>query len=417
MISVKVKNEMKKRENEIVLKQEEYCCACSACVHVCPVKAIEMRYDKKGFQIPIIDAEKCIECGLCQNVCAFHKKNIYKNQINEVYAFQKKKGRKEVQSGGAFCAMAEIFLENGGVVYGVSLDSDDMCARYSRVDSIEAVSGIIGSKYIQAENGNVMNEIADDLCKNVVVLVSGTPCFIDGLKSYLKVKDVSTRTLYTCDIICHGVPSLLLFHNYIAYLRSRFGAISNFNFRDKSVSGWHGHIETFCVEKGGKLKSGNFVNIFYSHLCLRESCYKCYYSSTNRVSDITIGDFWGIEEMDWEIDDNRGTSILLGNTSKGNCIIEVLKKMGKVRGYRINYAQPNLRHPTHKPDNYDSFWNLYFEKGFMNAVKKLCNFNEYDYRKYGKCLATINYKRRYIVFLLKNFKRRWKRIKRKEKNE
>lgn len=396
---------MNNESNKYQLKNDKDCCGCSACMNICPYNAIEMNVNDKGFQVPIVDAEKCKKCGLCEKVCSFYEKTHEQKEFEKVHSFQKKIGRKKVQSGGAFSSIAEIVLKMNGVVYGVTYVSDKCEATYLRVVNNNSLYKICGSKYIQAKTNDVIKRIVDDLKNKKSVLVSGTPCFIDGLNSFLKLKSISTEKLFTCDLICHGVPSEQIYKDYCAFLFDKFGGISNFNFRNKRISGWHGHVETFCTQDKKFLKSTNFVNIFYSHLCLRESCYNCHYSNRCRVSDITIGDFWGIEEMDCCIDDNRGTSVLICNTEKGKLLLSFLYKKGRVREFILDYFQPNLRKSTNKPEKYNDFWNAYFTEGFLFSTKKYCGFEEDGYKQIGKYSEWIGYYRRYFAYIYRKIKK------------
>lgn len=216
--------------------REDICCACSACKQICPQNAIIMKRDERGFLLPEVLGDKCIDCKLCEKVCIFKErlKNPLQKNVLKVVGIKKKKERHLSQSGGAFAAFAEKVLENNGIVYGVVYDK---VARYFRVTELTQLQRVKGSKYVQAEVNDIFLEVENDLKNKKEVLFSGTACHIDGLYSYLKKKNINMEKLITCDLICHGVPSPLLLEEYIKYTESKFGEIKEFNFRKKLRGG------------------------------------------------------------------------------------------------------------------------------------------------------------------------------------
>lgn len=354
------------------------CCACSACYSICPTNAISMNIDEKGFKRPVIDKNKCINCGLCEKTCAFNNKILIKLNNQQVYAIKVKdeKKRKQSQSGGAFSIIAEKFLKKSSLVYGVTL-KEDFNAEYIGIDSVKDLHKLKGSKYVQAQINDVYKDVLKNLQQNKIVFFSGTPCHIDGLLKYLKINNVSVDNLYTCDIVCHGTPSPQIFKNYIKFQEKEYKSqIQKFNFRDK-LFGWHSHIETIKLKKRISIVSSeNYVNIFYSHLCLRNECYNCPYASTNRVSDITIGDYWGIEKIHPNFDDNKGISLVILNNEKGKKIFQYIKNdILYIETSLKDCIQPNLQHPTKRPKEYYDFWNDYRNYDFEYIIKKYCNYN------------------------------------------
>lgn len=355
------------------------CCACSACYSICPKNAISMNIDEKGFKRPVIDKKKCINCGLCEKTCAFNNKILIKLDNQKVYAVKVKdeKKRKQSQSGGAFSIIAENFLKKSSLVYGVTL-RDDFNAEYIGINSIKDLPKLKGSKYVQAQINDVYKNVLKNLQQNRIVFFSGTPCHVDGLLKYLKIKNVNIDNLYTCDIVCHGTPSPEIFKKYIKFEEKEYKSqIQEFNFRNK-LFGWHAHIETIKLKNRiSALVSKNYVNIFYSHLCLRDECYSCPYASTDRVSDITIGDYWGIEKIHPNFDDNKGISLVILNNERGKKIFECIKNdVLYVETSLRDCIQHNLEHPTKRPKEYEYFWNDYKTYGFKYVIKKYCNYNK-----------------------------------------
>lgn len=354
------------------------CCGCTACYNICPKSAISMEEDLEGFLTPVINQDLCIECGKCRKVCGFKQKNI--NALNEqkFYAVKRKNifKRMESQSGGAFPAVAECFLQENDVVYGVSMN-ESLNAVYTRIILKDELIKLKGSKYVQATVGDVYTDVERDLKDRKTVLFGGTPCHVDGLLHYLKAKKIDTALLYTYDLVCHGVPSPKLFKDYMELTEKEYNSkVKNFNFRDK-IFGWHGHKTSMVFNQSKKkVISMNYVNVFYSHLGLRSSCYKCPYTSTNRVSDFTIADFWGVEKIHPEFDDNKGCSLMILNTEKGKEVFEKIKSdIDDIQSSIEECLQPNLEHPTDCPKERDVFWKEYHDKGFEYVAKKYCHYD------------------------------------------
>lgn len=310
--------------------------------------------------------------------------------VQEVYAVKAKSGKlvEESQSGGAFTVLAENVLAAGGVVYGVCLD-DDLRAVYKKIEEDKQLKDIKGSKYVQAYINDMFSVVERDLQNTKKVLFSGTPCQVCGLYGYLKMKNVDVSNLYTCDLICHGVVSPMVFQNYIEHIEKLNDnkRVKSFNFRDKSIAGHKSHLETYTI-KEHKMVSLNYANIFYSNLALRESCYICPFATMHRVGDITLGDYWGIENICPQIDDNKGISLVLINSVKGKKLFEEIRDSVVYERTKVEDCvreQGNLQHPTEKPEEYDEFWSLYHQKGFESAVKKYCGYNaEDDWEKLEK---------------------------------
>lgn len=382
------------------------CCGCTACYNICPKSAISMKEDLEGFLTPVINQDLCIECGQCRKVCGFKQENISKLNNQTVYAVKRKNiiMRMESQSGGAFSAVAEHFLKENNVVYGVSKD-ESLNAVYTRISLKNELIKLKGSKYIQAIVGDIYINVEQDLKDSKIVLFGGTPCHVDGLLHYLRARRIDTTSLYTCDIVCHGVPSPKLFRDYIELTETEYNSkVKSFNFRDKTF-GWHGHRTSMILNQSKKkIISENYVNVFYSHLGLRSSCYKCPYTSTSRVSDLTIADFWGIEKIHPEFDDNKGCSLMILNTEKGKDVFEKIKSdIDYIQSSMEECLQPNLKHPTDCPKERDLFWKEYYDNGFEYVAKKYCHYDinkDYVYSYKKKVWQYINRKIRRLFNLI-----------------
>lgn len=261
------------------------------------------------------------------------------------------------RSGGVFTALSDFVLDNGGVVYGCALN-EKFLAEHRRAAKKEERDAFRGSKYIQSEINNCYNLCAEDLKSGLRVLFSGTPCQIDALNNFLFLKNVNTANLITVDILCHGVPSPMVWKDY---LNEQFAdmKIESVDFRDKKTFGWRDHAETITVN--GEKKHGKcFTHLFYSHYILRPACFNCHYKKENRVSDITIGDYWKIENNDISFDDDKGISFVKLNTRKGESYFKSVEKELEIREFPIATSiQPAIDHNYVAPSNREDFWREY----------------------------------------------------------
>ncbi len=359
---------------EQVYSSKEMCSGCGACVLICPVNAIAMIKDEEGFEYPQIDQEKCINCGKCKRQCGFNRTTIKHTKLPRTLIGAKIKDeneRKTSRSGGLFIAMANYILQENGVIYGCKL-GEDLEVYHSRATNKQELDEFKGSKYVKSNLKDIYRQVQEDLEQSKKVLFSGTPCEIAGLNSVLKGKD--TSNLYLCDIICHGVPSPLIYEEYIKFMENKEGQkIKSIDFRDKSF-GWSTHKETIIFEN--KTVSTNYyTELFYSHHALRPSCYNCQFCNMDRVSDITIGDFWGIEKENKDFYDEKGISLALVNTLKGEKLLTcIMEKLHWIPVYTKHYMQHNLQQPSIKPENRDEFWSDYKKNGFECIMEKYANF-------------------------------------------
>ena len=281
--------------------------------------------------------------------------------------------RAQSQSGGLFTVFAEKIINGGGIVYGVQLDSQ-LKAVYGRADTLEELEPFKGSKYVQVDVQDTYHMVERDLVNEQLVLFSGTPCHVHGLQCYLRAKHICTAKLFTCDLICHGVPSPLVFRKHIENISKHGDEITEFRFRDKRF-GWHSHIETYSKNNSSQ-KSEVWPAIFPSSLCMRESCYKCKYASFLRFSDLTVGDFWGLDANYPEKDDNTGMSLVLVNSQKGNILFNSIREdIHFFETEKVHCLQPQLKAPISRPENRAEFWEDFRTKNF--------NFLVYRYVYHG----------------------------------
>lgn len=307
------------------------CSGCYACASICPQKCIYMVTDSEGFLYPQINSSLCTDCKMCERVCPIINAPN-KNDIPSSFAAINKNDeiRTQSSSGGIFTLLAEKILEEGGVVFGASFTDDFKEVTHIAVTDKEHLYKLRGSKYLQSKIGDTYKQAEDYLKKGICVYFSGTPCQISGLYSYLGKK---YENLYTQDLICHGVPSPLVWQEYLELLEQKVKAkAQNVFFRHKNNS-WKNY--DLCIEfvSGAKYEKcvyqDAYMRGFLFNLYLRPSCYMCGFKSVNRCADITLADFWGVQNIMPDIDDDKGTSLVICHSDKGvrmlencgNCII------------------------------------------------------------------------------------------------
>ena len=288
----------------------------------------------------------------------------------KVYAVKNKEEaiRAASRSGGVFTALSDQILSNGGVVYGCVL-TGEFNAIHIRADNVEERNRMRGSKYIQSKLGDTLKNVKADIDEKRSVLFSGTSCQVAGLKKYLgKEYD----NLFCLDIVCHGVPSKKVWDEYLRWQEQKnHSKVVKVDFRNKKDFGWRDHVETLYFENGKSTSSCVFKEFFYGHTVLRPSCYECPYKSVMHPGDITIADYWGIEKVAPEFDDNRGVSLVLVNNEAGEKAFEKVKERLIWKQTRMEESlQPPLKAPFPKPENRKRFWSDLENKSFEYVAEK-----------------------------------------------
>lgn len=349
----------------IALTDRRQCCGCSACADACPHRAIRMTEDGMGFSYPEIDSKLCTDCGICDSVCAF--KPAEKNEIMRTEAIRFPSLLSKSQSGGLGYALMRKAILEGRVVYGAAM-AGDFSVHHIRVTEEAGLEPLRLSKYVQSDMNGIPALVLEDLKAGRKVLFTGTPCQCAGIASIArKHRD----NLLLADIICHGVPSPAVWKSFIRHQEELSGRQATAAiFRDKAL-GWHDHRETLIFGEDRQV-SDEYTFLFYRHLMLRPSCTVCPFASTDRPSDITMADFWGVEkELPGFADDNRGCSLLIVHTKAGEAYTEVfpdecIRKSAPVPKDR----QPNLYHPSEAHKRAKSFENTYIRKGYAAALRR-----------------------------------------------
>jgi len=299
-------------------QDKHFCCGCRACENVCSFEAIKMEYDSEGFLYPVIEKSNCHKCGQCIKTCPVINRPL-SNTPESVYALQYQDccSLKNSSSGGVFIGIAKYIQSIGGSVFGCILDENNK-AIIVEADSEEMLHKMQGSKYVSSDTGNSYSQVKQLLDDGTMVFYSGAPCQVAGLRNFLK-KDY--ENLLTMDFLCHGMPAEKIFQANLRYLENQYGGeISDYKFRDKSLKGW-GHVSSFKINEKRYYEAGTlngYFSGFINGLLNRYSCYSCAFRGLERISDITVGDFWGYSGS--KINSEQGVSFLTVNTEAGRRI-------------------------------------------------------------------------------------------------
>lgn len=338
------------------------CCGCLGCIQKCPANALTKMIDEEGFVYPKLDTNRCIQCGICEKVCSFGQKK--ENKIQKVYSFKHTENEVRINSssGGAFTAISDYFLQQGYKIYGVILDETGKVVHIGSTE-IKIRDKMRGSKYVQSDIDGIYSLIENELRLDEKVLFIGTPCQVNGLKLYLRKE---YEKLATIDFICHGVVSPLVFQEYLN-LVSNGSKVQSYKFRDKNEAEWGIHQASIeCEDKSNVKYLPYFMNLFNRAFAFRPSCHNCKFTDINRVSDITLADFWGIENIDSKFKDELGVSMVLLNNSKYKVIVEKIFSQFDYQTYPLEKVmgfQPHLYKPAQKSLIRDKFWKTYRKKG------------------------------------------------------
>lgn len=345
------------------------CTGCGACLIACPTNAISMKTDSLGFYYPLIDDSKCIKCKKCQLVCPNNSLIISKNDFQECYvAESRNKLSPNSTSGGIATTLAHIWTKNKGVIYASSFDNEQhkfIFKRYNLKNINSFYKFASGSKYIQTNIWEIFSDLKRDIKQKVSILIIGTPCQIAGIRMVFG----NPVNLYTIDLLCHGVPSQkMLFDNFN---KISFDKVDNVLFREGN------RYRLKLLDYNGLLVYNKspfdnyFLEGFQSNMTLRESCYSCKYSSSSRIGDLSLGDYWGLHQS--ILSNYSHPSLILVNNVKGRELFEILHNHIVYLKREINEAQSGnecLRKSASPHKNRKKFERLYEKNSFVDSVKK-----------------------------------------------
>lgn len=305
----------------ITINDKTQCCGCSACMSVCPRSCISMECDEEGFLYPVTDTRLCIGCNACDKVCPILSPKAertpfagsaffaaYANDCNTL---------RQSSSGGVFSLLASQTIEEGGVVFGAAWEEDTV--RHVQVKNAGELERLRGSKYVQSDVSSTLRQVNELLSEGIRVLYSGTPCEIAGLNSYIKK---GKELLTTIEVACHGAPSPKALSAYLDSLKSQFSVDNiRLDFRSKE-SGWTDyHVRAIDGEKVLNSESHRhniYMRGFLHELFSRPSCHGCHFKGNASHADITLADFWGVEESIPDFPASKGVSLVIVNSEKGH---------------------------------------------------------------------------------------------------
>lgn len=355
----------------IEIKQKQNCSGCTACYSVCAAGAISMLEDAEGFLYPEVNKDKCTDCGLCNKVCPFTKRepNLKANITSYATKHLSKEVLNESASGGMFTALSDYVLTLGGVIYGAAFDNEFNVVHIRAEDAANR-DKMRGSKYVQSNLNTTFKSIKEDLKSEKYVLFTGTPCQVDGLKAYLK-KDY--EKLFCCDLICHGSPSPKVWKAYVEFLENTcHSKLVSYKFRPKKF-GWYQHNELSVFESGKEFhscaKSNLFRDLYYSRLIMRLACHNCKYTNLSRPSDITIADCRGIDKVVKDFGAYEGASLVLINTNKGEKLFASVQE--NLKSCKVDIGellQPPLKNPSKPNSKRELFFKVFNNYGLKKAI-------------------------------------------------
>lgn len=361
----------------ITITDKENCCGCEACTQICPKKCISFIQDEEGFCYPKVDESTCIDCGLCEKVCPVlnqWEEDMPKTVIAAIN--EDEEVRFNSSSGGIFTLLGEKVLESGGVVSGAKFDQDwNVTVTYT--ENSDDLQAFQGSKYLQARIGRSYIDCKRFLESGRRVMFTGTPCQIAGLLHYLR-KPYSN--LLAVEVLCYGVPSPLVWKSYLNEIR---GMVSRF--QDNAINRWRllNKFHFHCSMGNDKIvltspaSRNTYMRLFQKGLTIRPSCFSCPAKTGKSRADISMGDFWGVEDVNTSMDDNKGVSMVMLHTDKGRSFFETIKVKRQDVCYNKEVSSHNKAYfssATHNPER-ERFFKRLKQTGSVHRAAS-CFFHE-----------------------------------------
>lgn len=361
----------------INIYHKEDCMGCSACASVCPKQCISMRSDKEGFVYPTVEKTSCVDCRLCERICPIlNKKEVAQRGVDVYAAYNKDQAtRLSSSSGGLFSILATILIQCNGLVFGAMVNEQRAVVHYA-IERLEDMDALRGSKYVQSDINGTYVQVKHALELDRLVLFSGTPCQVAGLKSFLGKE---YEGLITQDFICHGVSSPMVWEKYVQHQETKRKAkIVKASFRSK-VKGWSKFSMEllFSNQKtySKTLDKDMMLQFFLKNYSLRPACYTCQFKGKTHVSDFTLADFWGIEALKPEMDDGKGASIIFVNTEKAERLFDRIKGEMVVERMEMDAILPYntaILHAVDAPQDRQAFFADMETQNIKKVYKKYC---------------------------------------------
>lgn len=361
---------------------EYECSGCTACENICKHKAITMKENDEGFLYPVLNAEKCIQCGMCERICPMEHP-MYIHSTPKVFAAYNKKERRRSSSGGLFYIIAKHVIEKGGVVFGAAYD-DNLKVVHVCAKTLKDIQPLRNSKYVQSNLGKCFLEVKSELDSGKLVYFSGVGCQVAGLYAFLR-KDYSN--LLTSDIVCHGCPSQKVFDEHLKFLAKKYDCpVKKYSFRDEKY--WL--IREKAIFDNGSVHyemDGNnspYLLAFGLGYMYRYSCFKCPFAKIPRQGDISLADYWGVNSEKFNINPIHGVSLVLLNSKKSIDLWEQIKDQLVVRESTLSECvknNPNVVRPSREPQLRKSFYKMLSTEGYSKMTHTIL-----------KCPASMRYK-------------------------
>lgn len=375
---------------------EKECCGCGACADACPKNCISLEVGRNNFLFPTINLDMCIECNRCREVCPIN--NIVelkaKHEHSAWFVMASDSAyRKASASGGAFGKIAEAAASenrDGIRIWGAAFD-DDFKVHHICVESVDKLTAIRNSKYLQSVTQDVFKQVAEQLREGLFVVFSGTPCQIAALRCYLSLfKNIDTDNLLTTDLVCHGVPSQHMFDMYLAEAEQVCGSkLCQVEFRFKETQPGEAsnsrRMRLSFADGSNKIEtreSGAYLKMYHGGFGYRESCYNCPYARADRVGDLTLKDAWSVHEYYPEYNVHEGVSLVLSNSEQGDVFIKILQARDDIIVLPVDYDEfiskvkgGALANPTPCPDRNREFMDCAEQIGFTTAVERYCSLS------------------------------------------
>ena len=415
----------------INISSKEQCCGCNACGDICPKQAISFETDFEGFWYPKVDESKCVNCGLCEKVCPeLHSDELKTNDFPKPRAFAAHHKNLEIRfdstSGGTFSALAEEIYKKGGYVGGAVYTEDFNAVQFISQNKAD-LARLRSSKYLQSNAEGFYRDIKKAVLTGLPVLVCGTPCQIAAIRGFL---GKSYDNLYLIDFICHSIASPKAHRKYFDYLEKEHGQkIVAFKAKNKEL-GWRMLTKKSTFADGSAYHGVHgqdlYSRAYHSNMIDRPSCYDCKFKGYPRISDITLADFWGVERVAKEMDNDTGTSAVLVNSNKGEKLLELAKRRLIIKEVTLENVEPfnpalvkKAKYPNYDRDQFfKDLDNLPFNEigdKYFPIRKRKYEFLRIQYRNFRNFLHYTRLQPKtvfqffYLNFFHKAIKTNWKK--------